>query len=1117
MPPFVTPRQHPSKGWIWSILLLVCLGSTLGLAQDRLTLLAPSDPLKAAERQNASRQTLATQRQAIDQLRQEIVQLNAEQPIRLLTVASETISTAQMEQARLDSDAIRLKQEELQTGIDAAKRQIKALRQAIPNLEAQEQLLKNPAKDSPEIGNRIEQLAQLRMTLEQRRIDLQLEQDSLKNLEEWLALLDQRQTLATQWRARLEEVYLQQQAQQRQEAQQDFAARLEGEQQKQLSKAEELRTRLQQQGEKLSEAQRTLLETEIQATEERAKLLRWDIRQAAIGDELTTWEGVIESKDANPRRLQEGIRRLTALRNELREAGSVLEGRLERLTQRQAESTAWKASGTADANSYRRSREILAAMDGELRQRQETVQTQSERLDRLREHLETTYLQRANQDLLAREPPLSTIPGQWSATLAELGNAPRVLAHQAWLSVESAFKAAAQASLEQWLALSAAGVLLTVLAMLGRHYLARIAQRHVEGQDSSFAIKFTYTLARLLRKNLWGVALAILLVLALWEWQVPQPGLGILLTLVLLWIGIKTPLNLAWLLLAAPEVPAAHRNSRLYLLLAGMMLVGGALGTLVILSHLSKLPPPAIRILDTTLMLYWLAVCYPLLRIRRMLLTALAERYAGQLWLSAIRLLTLLLPLALAGAALLALAGYLNLAWLVVQRLLALSGILLIWLLLRGLTNDLIVFLKNVAITRSSYGLLWTQEILAPLNQTLQWLLFLLSGLILLDIYSEQGYTFAFWATVPWEPVLLAVVLALLCYESLLFLGGYLVERTQNAFGGAVIRRLRQPFGLLVPAATAQLLLPGLELSPRLTGPLYHALTLLDIAAIGWLLVRLTSVAEDVVHQHYLLDGKDNLGARRLQTQFQMLRRIVVIMVQLLALAVMMMTFPKIRELGTGLLASAGVAGLVIGVAARPFLENLIAGVQIGLTQPIRIDDVVVVEGEWGRIAEINATHVVVRLWDDRRLIVPLNYFNTKPFQNWTWAGSELLGSAFFHVDYTFPVETGREELKRILDDTPLWDGQRWALQVTDTTDRIMTLRALMSAPDAPTAWDLRCLVRERFITFLQREYPQCLPRTRFSESQDLKTLSPSTLSLAPEAPAHDSASLPHAAKDLPA
>jgi small-conductance mechanosensitive channel len=249
--------------------------------------------------------------------------------------------------------------------------------------------------------------------------------------------------------------------------------------------------------------------------------------------------------------------------------------------------------------------------------------------------------------------------------------------------------------------------------------------------------------------------------------------------------------------------------------------------------------------------------------------------------------------------------------------------------------------------------------------------------------------------------------------------------------------------------------------------------------------VRLTSVAEDVLQQHYLVNINDNLGARRIRTQFQMVRRIVVIIVQVLAVAVMMMTFPKIREFGAGLLASAGVAGLVIGVSARPFLENLIAGVQIGLTQPIRIEDVVIVEGEWGRIAEINATHVVVRIWDDRRLIVPLNYFNTKPFQNWTWASADLLGTAFFYVDYAFPVEAGRQELKRILDESDLWDGRVWGLQVTDTTDRTVTLRALMSAPDASIAWDLRCLVRERFVAFLQTNYPQCLPRTRFSESRE--------------------------------
>ena len=1081
------PFHGRRRGWLFLLLLLlVYAGSGPGWAQDSLTLSTlPTDPLKVAERQNVIRQTLAEHRLAVEQLRREIAQLNAEQPAKMQVLSGETVSTAMVEQARIDSDAIRLKQEELQTNIENAKRQIKALQQAIPALEAQEQLLKNPAKDSLEIGNRSEQLTQLHVALEQRRTDLQLEQDNLKNLEEWLALVEKRRTLTGQWRARLEEIHLQQQAQGRQDARQDLAVRLEREQQAQLGKAEELRARLQQLGEKLSVAQRTLLETEIQAAEERAKLLRWDTRLAAIEDELANWEGLVDAKGTDLRRIQEGVRQLTVLRGELRETGDLLERRLELLVQQQALPVSEEPGSTNAPSLRERSQEIFAALEQDVRQRLDTLREQRERLERLRERLETVYQQRARQDLGAREPFILFVPDQWPTTVAELSNAPRVLGHQIWLSIDSALKAAVRAGIEQWFALASLILLLAVLAALGRRYLARISKRQADGQDDSFASKFMHTLARLLRKNLWGIALAGALALALWWLQVPQPGLNILLTLVLLWAGIKTPLNLAWLLLAAPGASGAYRNPRLYTLVFWMMLVGGVLGALVILSHLSELPHPAIRVLDQALMCYWLAVCYPLRRVRGLLLDALAERYAGRLWLGAMRLLTLLLPLVLALAALLALAGFLNLAWLLVRRLLALSGVLLVWLLLRSLIDDLIVFLKNYAITRSSYGLLWTQEILAPLNRTLQWLLFLIAVLVLLDIYGEQGYIFAFWATITWEPVLFAVMLALLSYEGLLLLGGYLVEQTQSTFGGALIRHLRQPLGLLAPVIATQLLLPGLELSPVLAGHLHHALVLIDIAAIGWLVVRLTSVAEDVMHQHYLVNIKDSLGARRIQTQFQMLRRIVVIMVQLLALAVMMMTFPKIRELGAGLLASAGVAGLVIGVAARPFLENLIAGVQIGLTQPIRIDDVVIVEGEWGRIAEINATHVVVRIWDDRRLIVPLNYFNTKPFQNWTWANSELLGTAFFYVDYTFPVEAGREELKHILDGSDLWDGRAWGLQVTDTTDRTVTLRALMSAPDAPTAWDLRCLVRERFVVFLQQNYPQCLPRTRFSESPE--------------------------------
>jgi hypothetical protein len=286
--------RNPCGAWLVLLVLpLACASSSPVLAQDSLPLSAlPTDPPKASERQNATRQTLAEQRLAIEQLRGEIARLNLEQPARMQALSGATASTALVEQARLDSDALRLKQEELQTSIASAKRQIKTLQETIPGLEAQEQLLKNPARDGPEFGNRAKQLAQLRVVLEQSRTDLQLEQESLKTLEEWLTLVEQRQMLAGQLRARLEQIHLQQQqAQGRQEARQDLAIRLEREQQAQLGKTEELRARLQQQGQTLSGARRAWLEAEIQAAEERAKLLRLDIRLAAMDDELANWQG----------------------------------------------------------------------------------------------------------------------------------------------------------------------------------------------------------------------------------------------------------------------------------------------------------------------------------------------------------------------------------------------------------------------------------------------------------------------------------------------------------------------------------------------------------------------------------------------------------------------------------------------------------------------------------------------------------------------------------------------------------------------------------------------------------------------------------------------------------
>ena len=229
----------------------------------------------------------------------------------------------------------------------------------------------------------------------------------------------------------------------------------------------------------------------------------------------------------------------------------------------------------------------------------------------------------------------------------------------------------------------------------------------------------------------------------------------------------------------------------------------------------------------------------------------------------------------------------------------------------------------------------------------------------------------------------------------------------------------------------------------------------------------------------YRVDVSDNLAGRRVRTQIHVLRRIFIVVVVIVTAAVMLMTFPAIHELGTSLLASAGLAGLIVGMAMKPTLSSLLAGLQIALTQPIRIDDVVIVQGEFGWIEEIETTYVIVRTWDLRRLVVPLSYFIENPFQNWTRKTADLLGTVFVYVDYSVPVEEVRQELHRILESSPLWDGKVWGLQVTNASEQAVEIRALMSAPNAPKAWDLRCYVRESLIKFLQERFPESLPKMR--------------------------------------
>ncbi|HEY9133598.1 MAG TPA: mechanosensitive ion channel domain-containing protein [Dyella sp.] len=350
----------------------------------------------------------------------------------------------------------------------------------------------------------------------------------------------------------------------------------------------------------------------------------------------------------------------------------------------------------------------------------------------------------------------------------------------------------------------------------------------------------------------------------------------------------------------------------------------------------------------------------------------------------------------------------------------------------------------------------------------------------------------AFWNTHPWGRLGLSVAVALIVafvLRSLAFVFLHRLAR-RRPFAADLLGHANPPMEWLIPLLMLGI---GLRVTPDIDrfawlGNLNLLLLILLIAVLTWLAVRCIGAVQLASIRLYPVDREDNLRARQVVTQVRVLGRIAAGMVVLIGLAAILMTIPAVRQFGAGLLASAGVAGIAIGFAAKPVLSNLIAGVQIALTQPIRLDDVVIIQNEWGRIEEIGGTYVIVRIWDERRLVVPLNYFIENPFENWTRVTARLTGTVFLWVDYRLPLEPLRAELRRLCDEAPEWDRRVCVLQLVDATDRAVQLRALVSAADSGRAWDLRCRVREGLVAYVQRHYPDCLPRQRASVC-DLRSL----------------------------
>jgi small-conductance mechanosensitive channel len=299
---------------------------------------------------------------------------------------------------------------------------------------------------------------------------------------------------------------------------------------------------------------------------------------------------------------------------------------------------------------------------------------------------------------------------------------------------------------------------------------------------------------------------------------------------------------------------------------------------------------------------------------------------------------------------------------------------------------------------------------------------------------------------------------------------------------------LKGPLRSLIPAICVSIALPFLKIEPRVLDTINHIVDLWLIASIAWIAIGIVHIGRDAILGHFQIDTKDNLRARQVYTQIRMIERILIVIILVIGISVMLMSFSKVRQVGVSLLASAGIIGIILGFAAQRTLGNLLAGIQIAIAQPIRLEDVVIVENEWGWIEEITLTYVVVRIWDLRRLIVPISYFIENPIQNWTRQSADLLGTVYLYADYTVPVKAVREELTRILENSSDWDKKVNVLQVTNITEHTVELRALMSAIDSPTTWNLRCEVREKLLSFLQEHFPECLPKVRLETGKDGET-----------------------------
>lgn len=702
---------------------------------------APVESAKAEEQQVARQQSLERDRETIERTRQDLQARIADLPWQMESLRPEQIDEALVEQTAVDVKSALLNQETAAAELSNAERRIQELQKTIADLEAREQLLKNPAKDAADgAGDRAAQLQQTSQMLAQQRAELPLESLNLTNLRAQVEIAKLRLTLAMQWQERVERMYRQRQEQSRQDAQAELISRLQTDLAGLQDRANALKRRLAQDRGALSVAVWQRLETELRTIEEQINLRNQDRYLAETDATLARLNDLLKKTEAPPAELQQALEQLETARADLRRTDELLQQKTTVYAQQRQ--VIERRDSLTGVNRRPRDEELqlVDRLLADLNQRADQVQHQVEQLNTVETPLTQYYQERLRQDLFTRKPYPDSVEA-WGQLWQGVAAAPQVMFYQVRLSGESALKAMLDAPLWRWLSLIALEAALFWLVLKTRRGLReasrRLGERAAEGD--SFLRQMISVGLLLARANLLGAGSAAALLLLLWQVEAPQPGLSILMTLALIWIGIKLPISLAWLLLASPRLPEDQQHLLLYRQLLWTLIGGGALAALVILAHFSDLPDSVVGVFTRLFMLYWFWVFVPGMRIRRLIMDRLSAAYGDRTWFAILRFGSLLLPLSLLGAAVLGLFGYPRLAWLVAGRLLIFMIVLVSALLVRSLLNDLAVALKNYAVTHSGYGLLWTQDVIAPLHRIANLLLFLCAGLVLFRAYGWTG------------------------------------------------------------------------------------------------------------------------------------------------------------------------------------------------------------------------------------------------------------------------------------------------------------------------------------------------------------------------------------------